>query len=257
MMNDNRSIIASIVQYQPAIEAGEMSVMQMVEKAAELGVDGIELRRKAWEESGTSMRERLPAVKARAEELGLLVTFGTHSVLFCKGDARDQLLADVDTAADIGSPHVRIFPGPVPGTDDHPDWAWAEQVIDRAKEKGVQIALENYARSPGGTLAEIQTVLNHFDVPTLKTNIDIGNYAGWKQDPFEVIKAIGSRAINVHVKDPSDDGTSVPGEGDLPMKEIFSALDALPQRIIYCFEFPGGDEPDARITRGLAFMRSR
>ena len=119
------------------------------------------------------------------------------------------------------------------------------------------IALENYANSPGGTLAEIQTVLNRFDVPTLKTNIDTGNYAGWKQDILAAIEAIGDRADYVHVKDPAEGGTSVPGEGDLPMKEIFAALDALPQRIIYCFEFPGGDAPDDRIRRGLAFMRSR
>jgi len=94
-------------------------------------------------------------------------------------------------------------------------------------------------------------------VSTLKTNIDTGNYAGWKQDLLEAIDAIGDRVTYVHVKDPSEGGTSVPGEGDLPMKEIFAALDALPQKIIYCFEFPGGNDPDDRIKRGLAFMKGR
>ncbi len=37
------------------------------------------------------------------------------------------------------------------------------------------------------------------------------------------------------------------------MKDIFAALDALLQKIIYCFEFPGGDDPDDRIRRGLAW----
>ena len=253
----DRPIVASIVQYIDQIESGEMKVMDLVEKAAELGVDGIELRREAWEECGTEMNAELPAVKARAEELGLLVTFGTHSVIFCEGEARDQVLADVDTAAALGSPLCRLFSGPIPEAEDHPDWEWAQQVVDRAAEKGIVVALENYARSPGGTLAEIQTFLNHFDVPALKTNIDTGNYAGWKQDHLEAIAAIGHRAAYCHIKDPSDGGTSVPGEGDLEMKKIFSALDALPQRIIYCFEFPGGEEPDDRIKRGLSFMHSR
>ncbi len=251
MSKKNRPIVASIVQYQDAIEAGNMSVMQLVEKAAELGVDGIELRREAW---GENMKAELPAVRERAGELDLLVTFATHSVLFCEGADRDQLLADVDTADEIGSPHLRIFSGPVPESNDHPDWVWAQEVIDHAATKGIVIALENYANSPGGTMAEIRTVLSHFDVPTLKTNIDTGNYAGWKQDLLDAIDAIGDRAVYVHVKDPSEGGTSVPGEGDLPMKDIFAALDALPQRIIYCFEFPGGDDPDDRIRRGLAFM---
>ena len=131
MSNDNRPIVASIVQYIDAIESGSMSVMKLVEKAAELGVDGIELRREAW---GENMNTELPGIRERASELGLLVTFATHGVLFCEGDARDQLLADVDTAAEIGSPHLRIFSGPVPESDDHPDWDWVQQVIDHAAQ---------------------------------------------------------------------------------------------------------------------------
>jgi len=254
MSKQQRPVVMSIVQYTDAIESKKMTVMNLVEKAAELGVDGVELRRELW---GDAMNEELPAVKQRIQALNLQVTFATHSVLFCSGEDYDLLLADVDTAAEIGSPHLRIFSGPVPTEANDPAWEKAKAVIDRAEAKGIVIALENYANEPGGTLAEIQTVLNHFPVPTLKTNIDTGNYSGWKQDILEAIDAIGDRAAYVHVKDPSKGGTSVPGEGDLPMKEIFAALDALPQKIIYCFEFPGGDDPDDRIRRGLTFMNSR
>ena len=254
MSEQDRPIVMSIVQYTDAIESGKMTVMELVEKAGELGVDGVELRRELW---GGGMNEELPAVKQRIESLGLQVTFATHSVLFCEGEDYDLLLADVDTAAEIGSPYLRIFSGPVPEGADDPAWEKTKAVIDRAGTKGIRIALENYSGEPGGTLAEIQTVLDHFPVPTLKTNIDTGNYAGWKQDLLEAIDAIGDRVAYVHIKDPSEGGTSVPGEGDLPMVEIFAALDALPQRIIYCFEFPGDDDPDDRIRRGLAFMRNR
>lgn len=254
MKNPDRPIVMSIVQYTDAIESKKMTVMELVEKAGELGVDGVELRRELW---GDNMNEELPAVKEKIQALNLQVTFATHSVLFCDGEDYDLLLADVDTAAKIGSPHLRIFSGPVPTDDNDPAWQKAKAVIDRAESQGILIALENYANEPGGTLAEIQTVLNHFSVPTLKTNIDTGNYAGWKQDIIEAINAIGDRAAYVHIKDPSEGGTSVPGEGDLPMKEIFAALDAQPQKIIYCFEFPGGDDPDDRIRRALAFMQNR
>jgi len=253
-MSTQRPIVMSIVQYTDAIESKKMTVMELVEKASTLGVDGVELRRELW---GEQMHEELPAVKQKIKTLNLQVTFATHSVLFCEGEAYDLLLSDVDTAAQIGSPLLRIFSGPVPTDANDPAWEKAKAVIDRAEKNGILIALENYANSPGGTLAEIQTVLNHFQVPTLKTNIDTGNYAGWKQDILKAIEAIGHRAAYVHVKDPSEGGTSVPGEGDLPMKEIFAALDALPQKIIYCFEFPGGNDPDDRIKRASAFMKSR
>lgn len=250
----DRPIVMSIVQYTDPIESGSMSVPELVEIAGTLGVDGLELRRELW---GAPMADELPGVRSRMAELGLQVTFGTHDVLFCEGDDYEQLLTDVDTAAEIGSPLFRIFTGPVPDDSGDPAWDKAKVVIDRAESNGIVIALENYARSPGGTLAEVKTVLDHFDVPALKTNIDIGNYTGWKQDVVEAIGEIGHRAAYVHVKDPGGAGTSVPGEGDVPMKEVFTALDALPQKIIYCFEFPGKDDPEDRIKRGLAWMRGR
>lgn len=254
MGGPDRPIVMSIVQYSDAIESGRMSALELVERGDELGVHGVELRRELW---GDGMNEELPAVRQRIKALGRQITFATHSVLFSEGEDYDLLLADVDTASEIRSPHLRIFSGPVPKDANDPAWEKARAVIDRAEKKGILIALENFSGEPGGTLAEIQTVLNYFPVSALKTNIDTGNYAGWNQDLLEAIDAIGDRVAYVHVKDPSKGGTSVPGEGDLPMKEIFVALDALPQEIIYCFEFPGGSDPDDRIRRGLAFMKNR
>ena len=36
-----------------------------------------------------------------------------------------------------------------------------------------------------------------------------------------------------------------------------SAVEALPQRLLYCFEFRGGGDPDGRITRSLEYLRGR
>jgi hypothetical protein len=35
------------------------------------------------------------------------------------------------------------------------------------------------------------------------------------------------------------------------------ALDRLPQRLLYIFEFGGGDNPDDRIARSLAYLHAR
>ena len=42
MSKQDRPIVMSIVQYTDAIESGNMTVMELVEKAGELGVDGVE-----------------------------------------------------------------------------------------------------------------------------------------------------------------------------------------------------------------------
>jgi hypothetical protein len=47
------------------------------------------------------------------------------------------------------------------------------------------------------------------------------------------------------------------GGGALPLDAIFAELDRLPQQIIYCFEFVGGGDPDARIAKSLAYLHAR
>ena len=40
----------------------------------------------------------------------------------------------------------------------------------------------------------------------------------------------------------------------MSLPPILDALDSLSQEMIYCFEFPGGGNPDERITKSLAFL---
>ena len=47
------------------------------------------------------------------------------------------------------------------------------------------------------------------------------------------------------------------GGGAMALHPILDALDALPQEMTYCFEFPGGGEPDERIRKSLAYVRER
>jgi hypothetical protein len=63
-MSTQRPIVMSIVQYTDAIESKKMTVMELVEKASALGVDGVELRRELW---GEQMHQELPAVKQKSK----------------------------------------------------------------------------------------------------------------------------------------------------------------------------------------------
>jgi sugar phosphate isomerase/epimerase len=256
MMNQQRPILISVMQYLPQFEAGKLTISEFVNKAHAFGVDGVELRREVW----PAYQSELPAIRKQIEDLGLLVTYATFSTLFNEDEAAHQLLLeDVRTAAALGSPLLRVFPGATPADDDAAGWAKGREAIDLADSLGIQIALENYARTPGGTLAEIANILNKFNVPALRTNIDIGNYPLHNQDPIEAIRAIGHKAIYSHIKDYGGSPDAPPvrfGSGVLPMAEIFAALDQLPQRIILCFEFPGGEDADQHIQEAFALVKS-
>jgi sugar phosphate isomerase/epimerase len=255
-MNQERPILISVIQYLPHLESGALTIAQFVDKAHEFGVDGVELRREAW----PAYRTELPAIRKRIEDFGLLVTYATFSTLFNADDAAHQLLLeDVRTAAALGSPLLRVFPGATPADEDAAGWAKGREAIDLAGELGIQIALENYARTPGGTLAEVANILEKFDVPALRANIDIGNYPLHNQDPIEAIQAIGHKAIYSHIKDYGGSPDAGPvrfGTGVLPLAEIFAAFDQLPQRIIYCFEFSGGPDPDSHVRDAFALVKS-
>jgi len=255
MMSIERPILISVVQYLPQLESGALKISEFVNKGHELGVDGVELRREAW----PAYQSELPAVRKQIEELGLLVTFATFSTLF-NGDetAHQLLLEDVRTAAALGAPLLCVFPGATAAADDAKGWAKAREAVDLAASLGIQIALENFARTPGGTLAEVSHILQEIDTPALRANIDIGNYPLHNQDPVAAIQAISDKAIYVHLKDyggSPNSGAVLFGKGVLPLAEIFAALDQLPQRIILCFEFPGGHEPDQHIGDAFALTK--
>ncbi|MEM7029418.1 MAG: sugar phosphate isomerase/epimerase family protein [Chloroflexota bacterium] len=257
MINPNRPILISVAQYIDELEAGTVTIFDLIEKASQLGVAGLELRREMW----PNRESELTVAREKIESLNLTVTYATQATLFNQNIEGDTTLRqDIDTAAALGSPVFRVFPGQVPDDNDEAGWAIGQGVVDYAASQGVTLALENYNWEPGNTLAEVKSVLDRIESPHLGTNIDIGNYDNNGQDNLAAIQAIGHRAIYSHLKDRATDDPSdltYLGGGSLSMDEIVAALDALPQQIYYCFEFRGGGEPDQRIEKSLAYLRQR
>lgn len=257
VLTSKRPILISVMQFEDALKRGERTVWEVIDIARQVGADGVELRQETWPELD---RER-EAVARYMADAKLLVTYATHTTLFDRSvQGQQQLCQDIETAAALEAELVRFFPGLIPEVDDDPAWMVAKEIVDYAAERGITIALENYARTPGGTLAEIQNVLTRLESPALCTNLDIGNYPNHGQDVVAAIDSLADKIIASHVKDktanPADPPT-VLGAGVLPLPDILHALAQLPQRIYYIFEFRGGDDPVARIEHSLAYLTER
>lgn len=245
------------MQFEDELKSGERSVWEVIDIAGRVGADGVELRRETW----PRLETELPQAARRIADAGLLVTYATQSTLFDASlQGQRQLRQDMDAAATLGASVVRFFPGLTPPSDDGAAWTGAQEVVDYAAALDVVIALENYARAPGGALAEIQAALTRLASPALRTNLDMGNYPNHGQDVVAAIDSLAGQIIAAHLKDktanPSDPPT-VLGAGVLPLAEILDALDRLPQRIYYIFEFRGGGDPIGRIERSLAYLKQR
>jgi len=254
-MKTKRPVLMCVIQYQDELKAGTLSVMDLVDKLDHLGVDGIELRRELW----ADYANELSAVKAGIEAAGKLVTYATFSTLFsADAAAHKMLLHDLDTAKALGSPLLRVFPGATPADTNDPQWEQAIEAVAHATSLGVVIALENWGKLPGGHLSELTHILDHIPSPTLKVNVDVGNYAMHGEDVLDAIETLGSRVVYAHLKDkPVADGvpTTYLGNGVLPLDAIMLELEALPQPILYCFEFDGDGEPETRIAKSLEYLR--
>jgi len=251
-----RPILISIVQFHDQLAAGTLDLPAVIRAAKRLGADGIELRPAYWTDRG----RELPAARELLVELNLLVTYAGFATLFnTEASGEQELLRDMEDARSLGASQLRVFQGPAPTDADSSAWLAAHRAIRSAESFGIVLALENYAGSPGRYIREIRAVLERIDSPTLATNIDIGNYARNGEDVSAAIAEVGNRAVSTHLKDQSlstdDLATTYLGGGELPLHDILSQLDRLPQPLLYCFEFQGGKDPESRIERSIAFLR--
>lgn len=249
-----RPILISTVQYQDELAAGVLRVPDLLDKAQRFGVDGVELRPSGQIASPDALAETRRQSIAR----DLLVTYATFSTLLAPDEnAYERLAADIEIAHALGSPLLRVFSGTVPPNEFDPAWNNARRAVAHAAARGVVLALENAGQAPGATLAEMERVLNNIAEPALGANIDLGNYAASGQDVSAAIHAIGHRAVYAHLKDLAGAGTTHLGGGTLPLNALLDELDRWPQPLLYCFEFAGENDGDARIEKSMAFLRAR
>jgi inosose dehydratase len=91
-------------------------------------------------------------------------------------------------------------------------------------EYGVQIAIHNHG--PGARYETLEDVKSALDAhPHITACIDIGHFARSRVDPVAATRALGARAVAVHVKDvDSAGGNTVVGEGTIDMPGVFAAL---------------------------------
>lgn len=252
-----REFLISAVQIDAELRSGARTVQDLAPLAQKHGARGVEYRDYYWKDKPGE----LPAVRDQLSRLGLLAAYTTNITLYNSDPTlQAQLLRDIEDARALGSSLLRVNLGrrADPGKESLVREG-ARRAIEHAARCGVRLSLENNARPPGEHLSEIQEALATLDAPALGTNIDFANYVTCNQDPIAAIKALAPWINYVHAKDARRTGTgwkSTPlGEGSLPLKDIFAALDATGARFLLCFEFPGEGDPEGAISRSKAWLQ--
>lgn len=221
-----------------------------LELAVELGLGTVEIRTEPRlahpTELSPSGRERL---SRKLASLGLRATVhaSIHDTNLASLNphiaraALEDLIATLELAADIGAEVVVAHPGRVPSEYHRDPGALPrarevlhrnlEQILPRAEELGVTLAIENKQRGSNRDL--ILTPEEHLELlerfPGLKACLDFGHLHTLGLDPAEFARALGKKLVHVHIHDnrgQSDEHLPL-GKGTLEWRRCLRALEGI------------------------------
>jgi len=129
------------------------------------------------------------------------------------------------------------------------------------KEYDIRIAIHNHGPEDKvwPSPLDILKLVKDMD-PRIGCCIDVGHTVRAGTDVVEAIHKVGPRLFNMHMKDLADfqskESQVAVGEGKMPIREIFEALNAIDYKGFVDLEYEiHGDDPMPGVMESFAFMR--
>lgn len=215
----------------------QMSPLEAIRAAAEIGFDGVEL------DIGADYQDNiLWSAEGRGEVIETAAEAGCEVSSLCVGglwtispasrdaavqtEARELISASAAIATQVGTPWILL---PVtPGGDDvdHEECSerWIEQmkeVAPVAEDLGILYCLENVGRGCGQSADHLQHLVEGIDFPSIGVYYDIGNATAFGFDPVGEIQQLADYIHIVHVKEREAD---LLGDGIVDVRGSLEAL---------------------------------
>jgi L-ribulose-5-phosphate 3-epimerase len=222
MIRHNPIGVSSYSFWQFNKPAGEPPLEEIIDHAAAMGFDGVELLLVQMASEETSY---LNMLKKRAFHSGLdLMGFSTHQGFVYPEEAKrqeniDLTIHQIELAYQLGIPTMRINTGrwgtsrdfdhlmenrgiepTLEGYTDEDGFKWVidslEKVMPTAEKCGVVLGLENHwglGRLPEG----VMRIVNAIDSPWLKVTLDTGNFL---EDPYDKLEQLAPETYLMQAK---------------------------------------------------------
>src|SRR3954467_13145111 len=253
----------------------KVSIEAVIDKAAMLGVEGVDLLHRQMESEDAGYVRKL---KRHALSRGVaLVCLSIHQD-FVDPSAEERLknikhtIRCIELAAQLGISCIRLNSGrwntiasfddlmkargeePVlPGYTEDDGFKWciecAQQCLSKAEEHGVVLAMENHwglTRTPEGLLR----IVNAVDSPWLGALMDTGNFL---EGPYEKLAQIAPKTVFVQAKTYFGGGEWY--TLDLDYKRIAKILRDAGYSGYVSLEFEGKENPDRAVPKSLELLR--
>jgi sugar phosphate isomerase/epimerase len=174
------------LSYKDQFAAGKMDLERLIDRAAELKLDGIDLHTGAF---ASTDPEYLRAIRMQALKRGIALSYiGVSSNFGKTQDQLDQEVATakrwIDTAALMGIPLVRVFAAWIPEGDTQ-EAVWARmipcltEVAAHGQKQGVVVGLHNHNHGcVTRTGQDVLRIIREVNNPYFSHILDTGQYVG-------------------------------------------------------------------------------
>ena len=279
-------ISVSSYSYQQKIKAGELTQLDVVKIASEMGFSGIDFTELKPVDEPTLEEQLAYAAKIReaAEQYGIEVVGYTIGANLYQGSPEAdeaevaRLKGQVDVAVAMGA---KVMRHDVCKKEQQPDGtvisfakmlpvlaANARKVSEYAATKGIKTCSENH-----GYVAQdsdrVEALYNAVDYPNYGLLVDFGNFACVDEDSAKAVSRLAPYAVHVHAKDfriypygrvTEEKGFSTRGcnklvgcaigEGDIPVAQCVAIMKRAGYDGFLTVEYEGNEDCMVGIEKG-------
>ena len=193
-----------------------MSLFDWIEKASQLGLDGLEMYYPFFEGMDDSYVDR---VRERCDEAGLAVPMMCFSPDFTHPDPERRLeelekqKKAIELTAKLGGAYCRTLSGQNrPGLERKKAVDWCVGMIREsvayAKDRGIVLTIENHYKDGYWEYPEFALksevfleIVEQIDSPYFGINFDPSNALVAGEDPIELLQKIKKRVVTLHASD--------------------------------------------------------
>ena len=226
--------------FKDMLQTKEMSLINWLDMAASVGLDGIEMYDKYLEGYDPGYLEQVSdQVKARGLEVSMFTGYGD---LAQPGEAEDgspspgpraaavaEIKSNVDAVLIFDANIVRVVAGTWPKNPDRDAVlsrvaAGLRECVAYARVKGVWLAFEDHPQV-GTKIEDFVEIIDRVGSPDLKVNLDTSNPMVSGESAADLVELVKDRVVHVHASDRHANlEHAVAGEGAVDFPAIFRTL---------------------------------
>lgn len=243
-------IILNTWVFEDRVKSG-VSQAELVEKAAQLHADGLEIRREYFKDFATEM----PLIAQKVREQSLILNYSVPDEVFLQdGSFNPKLKQYFDEAHAMGVTKIKFNTGNF--ADFHGDLA-AE--LKQLPLDEIQMNVENDQTAISGTVTAIETFLTaarEVGINEIGYVYDLGNWAFTGGDAVEAAKKLGKYTHYIHLKNTIKNEIGLVTSDDLDdgLYDWRKLMTILPQDQMVAIEFPM--TTDEQISHQIELLRN-